>query len=384
MRLESYRSAELARGIARRIGELAARLDRPVALMEVCGTHTVALARHGLKTLLPPTLRLLSGPGCPVCVTAQRDLDRAIALAAPDGERPRRLLTFGDMLRVPGSAGSLETARARGAKVEIVYSPFAAVEAARAAPEKEIVFLGVGFETTAPAIAAMLQAARAEKLANLSVLPLLKVLPPALRALLASGEAGAPRLDGLLLPGHVSAIIGARPYEFLAREFGLPGVIAGFEPVDILDGIRLLLEQLVARRAAIEIAYRRVVAPEGNPEARRLLAEVFAPADAEWRGLGLIPGSGLRLAPEYAAFDADARFPLAAAAAAATGADSSARSGCRCGEILRGRLEPRGCPLFGRACTPERPLGPCMVSSEGACAAEFQYGGGGEGGGARP
>ncbi|MGD0093170.1 MAG: hydrogenase formation protein HypD, partial [Planctomycetota bacterium] len=291
---------------------------------------------------------------------------------------------------------SLEQARAGGARVAVVYSPLAALEAARAEPARQVVFVAVGFETTAPAIAAMLRRAREERLANLSVLPLCKLIPPALRVLLAgpavaqssglrrkpeacatavaqsSGlrrkpEACATKIDGLLLPGHVSVVLGARPYEFIPREFGVPCVITGFEPVDILQGLWMLLRQMSAARPAVEIAYRRAVAAEGNPAARALLDEVFVACAAEWRAVGVIPDSGLALRPPYEGFDAARRFPVEVPVPAPV-------AGCLCGEILTGRAQPRDCRLLGKLCTPETPAGPCMVSSEGACAAAYQYG----------
>ena len=374
MRLESYRSPELSRRLAARVAVLARELGREIAIMEVCGTHTMAIARCGMRSLLPESIRLLSGPGCPVCVTAQRDLDRAIAIAL---QHPVQVVTFGDMFRVPGSQASLEQAKAAGARVTTAYSPLAALELARAEPRTQVVFIGIGFETTAPALAATLQRARAEKLDNLSLLALCKLVPPALRAILngvarPSGSRGDPedhatKIDGFLLPGHVSVVLGSRPYAFIPAEFGIPCVIAGFEPVDILQGLLMLLEQIGQRRPAVEIAYRRAVSPEGNPAARALLAEVFVPCEAEWRALGSLSGSGLALAPAYESFDAGRRFPVSLP-------ESREALGCICGKVLTGRATPRDCPLFGKSCTPEAPVGPCMVSSEGACAACYQYG----------
>jgi len=361
MRLESYRSPELSRRLAARIAVLAREAGREIAIMEVCGTHTMSIARCGLRSLLPANIRLLSGPGCPVCVTAQRDLDRAVAIAT---QHPVQVVTFGDLFRVPGTQGSLEQAKAAGARVITAYSPLAALEAARAEPATQTVFIGIGFETTAPAIAATLQRAHTEGLENLSVLSLCKLVPPALRAILTGGQA---RIDGFLLPGHVSVVLGTQPYAFVPAEFGVPCVITGFEPVDILQGLVMLLEQMHGRRAAVEIAYRRAVSPDGNPSARALLAEVFAPCDAEWRALGTIPASGLALTPAYTLFDAARRFPVDLP-------EPAPQKGCMCGEILTGRAAPADCPLFGKTCTPETPVGPCMVSSEGACAAHYLYG----------
>jgi len=363
MQLDEYRSEKLVQGLCSRIAELARALGREVALMEVCGTHTMEIARHGLRALLPDSLRLLSGPGCPVCVTSARELDRAVVVAELPGVT---VATFGDMFRVPGSRGSLEEASARGAKVRIIYSPFEAVEAARAEPESEVVLLGVGFETTAPAIAAALRHARATGVGNFSVLPLMKLIPPALRALLAGRDDGAG-IDGLLLPGHVSAVLGAAPYEFIPREFGVPCAVTGFEPVDILQGIASLLEQLSRGRAEVANVYRRVVADDGNAHARVVMSEVFSTGDAEWRALGTISSSGLEPAGEYAELDARKKFPLDVP-------EPEEPAGCLCGRVLTGRALPRECALFGASCTPEKPVGPCMVSSEGACAAHFRYG----------
>jgi len=358
---EEFRDKELVRELARRLQALA---PSPATLMEVCGTHTMAVARFGLKMLLPPGVRLVSGPGCPVCVTAQQDLDGFLAL----GEIPQVVLTtFGDMVRVPGSRTSLDRLRAAGAQVQIVYSPFDAVELARATPEREFVFFGVGFETTMPATALALQTAAAAGLTNFSVYCVHKTMPAALRALLASPEL---RLGGLLLPGHVSTIVGAASYDFIPREFHLPCAVTGFEPVDILLGVEALLRQLKSGSPQVANVYRRAVAAPANPKAQEILADVFAAADAEWRGLGRIPGSGVRLRSHYAAFDAQKKFAAVLAQVA-----PPAATPCRCGDVLRGILAPADCPLFGKTCTPSQPLGPCMVSSEGACAASFRYGG---------
>ena len=360
--LDEFRDPELARALLARIK---ARVDRPLRLMEFCGTHTHAIMRYGIRQLLPPQITMLSGPGCPVCVTSAADLDGAIALAAlPDAT----VATFGDMLRVPGSQRSLAEARAQGADVRVIYSGLDALEMARSYPQRTIVLLGVGFETTAPTIAASLLQAEREGLANLRVFSLHKRTPPATAAILQAGEVA---LDGILAPGHVSAILGATAWDFVARDFGLPCAVTGFEPLDLLQGIADLVDQAAAGVASVHNTYARGVKSGGNPVALRTLSEVFGPSDAAWRGLGVVPGSGLSLRPRFAAFDAS---PLLAA----RGFDgSSARepAGCRCGEVLRGVLSPPACPLFGRACTPERPIGPCMVSSEGSCAAHHRYGG---------
>ncbi len=336
------------------------RLSRPVTLMEVCGTHTVNLFRFGLRSLFPSSLTLLSGPGCPVCVMPPEEVDFLIRAA----ENPRVLVaTFGDLLRVPGRRGSLKEARAKGAQIQVIYSPLEAVELAAQNPEKWVVLAGVGFETTAPAQAIALKEAQKRGLRNFLFFSSLRLMPPALRALLSDPKT---RLDGLILPGHVSTVIGARPYEFIPREFGLPGVITGFSPQDILEGIHLLLQMITGGRAAIEIQYQRVVRPEGNPWGQKVMEEVFEPVSGRWRGLGEIPGSKLGLREEFRDFEAESRLGLKVEPLAENPA-------CRCGQILRGQLTPPECPLFGKACTPESPFGPCMVSSEGACAAYFRF-----------
>ncbi len=345
------------------IARLAARLARPVRLMEVCGTHTVTACRAGLRALLPPSVRLVSGPGCPVCVTPAETLDRLIVLA---GRPEVTLATFGDLLRVPGTDGSLERARAQGADVRVVYSPAEALALAGRLPGRRVVFAGVGFETTAPAVAWTVRRAAESGQANFLVLSAHRTMPAALAALARDGAA----LDGLLCPGHVSAIIGTRPYAFLGRDHGIPCVVAGFEPGDMLAAIAMLLRQRVEGRAEVENQYGRGVPEDGNPAARAALEAVFEPCDAEWRGLGMIPGSGLRLRAVFRAHDAEAVYAADFARDRPAPAESGA---CRCGDVLRGRIEPPACPLFGSACTPETPAGACMVSSEGACAAWFRF-----------
>jgi hydrogenase expression/formation protein HypD len=352
--IDEFRDPALARKLLARIQ---ARSTRPVRLMEFCGGHTHAILRYGLRSLLPDTVDLRSGPGCPVCVTANVGLDRAIALARVPG---LILTTFGDMLRVPGSTATLQQARAAGADVRVVYSARDAVELAAAAPDRQVVFAGIGFETTAPTIAAAVLEARQRRLANFSVLSLHKTMPPPLRALL---ELGETPLQGFVLPGHVSVVTGLDCYGFLADEFGVAGVITGFEAHDVL---RALLRLLRMESPAIEIEYTRAVRPEGNPVAQRVLAQVFEEGDADWRGLGVIPRSGLRFREEFAAFDAARRF-------AVDPGEPLEPAGCRCGEVLRGVVDPAECALFGRRCTPEDPVGACMVSSEGACAARYRY-----------
>ena len=344
------------------------RSTRPVRLMEFCGGHTHAIFKLGLRQLLPPTVQLLSGPGCPVCVTSSGDVDRAIVMA----QLPSVIMTtFGDMMRVPGSSGtelsarSLQEAKARGADVRMVYSTLDALSIAKANSDRQVVFLGIGFETTAPTVAAAVLQARAKGIENFSILCLHKLTPPATRAILDAGEV---KVGGIIGPGHVTTVIGSDAWDFLPRDYGIPCAIAGFEPLDILQAIYLLVDSLENDAPAVRNAYRRSVDAEGNPVAQRMMRQVFDVAPAEWRGLGTLPASGLKLANEYQAWDAGRRFPVETR-------PSREPKGCRCGEVLRGICEPSDCPLFAQVCTPEAPVGPCMVSTEGACAAYLQYGG---------
>ncbi|HOM24733.1 MAG TPA: hydrogenase formation protein HypD [Thermosynergistes sp.] len=335
-------------------------LCRPITVMEVCGTHTVSIFRSGIRTMLPEGVRLLSGPGCPVCVTDQAEVDAMVRLA----KRPGVVLaTYGDMVRVPGSCGSLAEARASGAEVAVVSSAIQALALAGSIQDKEIVFAGIGFETTAPATAVLLREARSKNVKNLSVLSLHKLVPPVLR-LLASDP--MLNIDGFLLPGHVSTIIGTAPYAFLAEEYGKACAVAGFEPLDIMAGIVEIARQICEGRPAVRRLYGRVVRHEGNVKAQELLEEVFRPASVRWRGIGLVEASGLVLANDYSDFDAYSRFGI-------TLEEVSPPAGCRCGDVLAGRITPPECPLFGRSCTPQFPVGPCMVSSEGSCSAYYRY-----------
>jgi hydrogenase expression/formation protein HypD len=329
--------------------------------MEFCGGHTVAIFKHGLRQLLPPNIEMLSGPGCPVCVTASADLDKAIAM----GHLPGVIITsFGDMVRVPGSASSLQKAKAEGADVRIVYSAQDALNIAKENPAKSVIFIGIGFETTAPTIAASILRAEQEKVKNYYVLSLHKQTPPVMKAIMNLGEI---KLDGIICPGHVSAIIGSIPYRFLADDYGIACAVSGFEPVDILLAVDSLVEQIESGQPTVDNTYRRGVKPEGNLPALRLMEKVFATGDADWRGIGVVPGSGLRLKKPYETFDTDRQFEIKV---------SPAREpkGCICGAVLRGVSTPTECKLFRVACTPESPVGPCMVSSEGSCATYYQYG----------
>jgi hydrogenase expression/formation protein HypD len=348
-------------GTLERLRDLAQALGRPVRLMEVCGTHTMAAFRSGLRSLLPPGVSLLSGPGCPVCVTPTSFVDHAIAIARQPGVC---VATFGDLLRVPGTESSLERARAQGAEVRIVYSPLEALRLATGEPSTQVVFLGVGFETTAPAVAWTVREACRRGVAGYSVLCAHKTMPQAMAALLAGGEIG---IDGFLCPGHVSTITGAAMYEPICRQYAIPCVIAGFEPADMAEGLAMLLSQCLEGRAAVEIQYHRCVTRHGNAAALGAIAEVFEPCDVEWRGLGLIAGSGLKLRDAFGACDAAPRFPSVSVP------PSREPDGCACGDVLRGVRTPLDCPLFRTACTPGSPVGACMVSSEGTCAAYYRY-----------
>jgi hydrogenase expression/formation protein HypD len=357
--LTEFRDERLARMMAARIAGKAENLPQ-VKFMEVCGSHTMAIARYGIRRMLPDNIELISGPGCPVCVTPNRYLDHAIAI----GRLPDVILTtFGDMLRVPGSTSSLEKERADGSDIRIVYSTMDAVELARKNPGRKVVFLGVGFETTAPTIAASVVQAERMKLKNYYVLCAHKTMPKPMAAI-----AGGKKvlLDGFICPAHVSTIIGSHPYEFLAAKYGKYCVIAGFEPLDILEAVDMLLAQMQNRQPSVEIQYSRVATAEGNPAALKLMAEVFQVCDAEWRGIGNIPASGLGLNERYARFDAALRFDV-------TVEPTMEETGCICGEVMQGLARPPECPLFGTVCTPESPVGACMVSSEGSCAAVYKY-----------
>jgi len=356
--LAEYGDPSLARALAREIASM--QVPRPVTLMHVCGTHEHTIARSGMRSLLPHDVRLIAGPGCPVCVCPAGDIDQAIAAARREGTV---IATFGDMVRVPASSGSFEQSRAEGCDVRVVYSPIDAVNIARENPDREVVFMAVGFETTAAPIAASLAV---DLPGNFSIVPSMRLIPPALRFLL-KRSSGA--VDGFVLPGHVSAIIGRTGYAFLEEEFGVPAVIAGFEPIDVLRAVRELLVQVAGgKRGVVVNEYRRVVHEEGNSRAREAIERFFEEADVPWRGIGTIPGSGLVLRREYQRLDARKRLGLAAATEAV-----DVRPGCRCNLVILGEAEPETCPLFGGECTPRNPYGPCMVSSEGTCRARYQY-----------
>lgn len=356
--VDEFRDPALARTLLSRIR---AHSSRPIRLMEFCGGHTHAIMRYGLRELLPPTVELRSGPGCPVCVTANADLDQAVALARVPG---MILTTFGDMVRVPGSRESLQSARAGGGDVRMVYSTLDALQIAREHPSRPVVFLGVGFETTAPTVAAAILQADSEGMANFSVLGLHKLTPPATRAILNAGQVA---LDGIIGPGHVTTIIGANAWAFLPEEYQVPVAVAGFEPLDILRAVADLVDMVEDSQPAVCNSYTRSVTPHGNPAALGIMFRVFETCAANWRGLGMVDASGLCIRSAFDRFDASLLYDV-------DPGPTQEHRGCLCGDVLRGTILPPDCPLFDRACTPARPIGPCMVSAEGACAAYYQYG----------
>jgi hydrogenase expression/formation protein HypD len=336
---------------------------RDINIMEVCGTHTQNFYRFGLDKVLPSRLRLIAGPGCPVCVSAQSYIDSAIKLARL---RDVVILSFGDMLRVPGTSSTLEKERARTGNIRVVYSPLECLTVARLNPRKKIVFLAVGFETTASAIAMTLALARKERLKNLFFLPSLKLIPAAMAHLLKDERM---KLDGFLCPGHVSVIIGTHPYEFIVRKYGIGCCVAGFEPADILEGVFRLLRQIVTGRPRVANQYIRAVKPSGNIKAMRMIRRVFKATDATWRGLGAIPASGLSIRKEFQFFDAQREFCLQREKERTRQRETK----CRCADVLKGMISAKECPLFSKGCTPDHPAGPCMVTNEGACHAYYRY-----------
>jgi len=356
-------AASALKEMERLTAKAVAKTGRAAALMEVCGSHTMAIAASGMRRLFPKGLKMLSGPGCPVCVTAQGDIDLILELASKPGVI---IATFGDMLKVKGSKGiDLHSLREKGASISVVYSPLDAVELAKENPGHQVVFVGVGFETTAPVIAGTVMRARAGKVKNFSVIPLFKLVPPALELLL---KDPGHNISGFMLPGHVSAIIGLAPYRFVTDKYSVPCVVTGFEPLDILTGINMLLRQIISGGPAVEDEYSRAVKAEGNPRALEIMRKVFAVTGARWRSIGLIKKSGLGFSEAFSDFDAVKRFKLSYRAAPEP-------KGCICGSILLGKALPADCKLFARICAPANAVGPCMVSSEGACAAWFKYGG---------
>lgn len=355
--VEEFRDPELARELVKKIRETN---TRELRLMEVCGTHTMAIFRHGVRSVLPPGITLLSGPGCPVCVTAQKDIDAYVAFAR---NKDVIVTTFGDLMKVPGSGSTLAREKAAGADVRIVYSIFDAMAVARENPDREVVFCAVGFETTIPTIAASVLTAAGEQLGNFSIYAANKLTPPALAALM---EADGVDIDGFILPGHVSVITGTDAYRKTFETYDIPSVIAGFEPVDILKAVLLLVEQNETGIPELVNAYPRAVSDTGNLKAKAVMNQVFEICSATWRGIGDIPDSGMCLKEEFQAFDAAQKFDMDMP-------DVPEPKGCACGEILMGLKTPEACKLYKTACSPMSPVGPCMVSSEGACAAYYKY-----------
>ena len=354
--LDEYRDRHIVKNIASEID----RISRSeVSLMEVCGGHTMAIHRYGLPSLLPENIRLLSGPGCPVCVTGRKFIDAALFLAAKPGVI---ITTYGDLIRVPGSTGSLDKAKAGGADIRMVYSTLDALNIARQNPQNKVVFLGIGFETTSPATAAALLNAESEGICNFFVYSSHKVMPPAMEALITEGV----KINGYICPGHVSAITGSGIYGFIPEKYRLACVISGFEPVDIMQSILMLVKQIEQHNYQVEIQYTRAVRPGGNPIARKMMDTVFEPCDEHWRGFGIIPQSGLRLSERFSGYDAEKVFGINIP-------EPPEEKGCICGEILKGLKKPADCGLFRKRCTPADPVGACMVSNEGACAAHYRY-----------
>ena len=359
--VDEFRSGEVAKRVAEQIAGLA-EPGRSYKFMEVCGGHTHTIYKHGVEDLLPPEIELVHGPGCPVCVIPMGRQDDAIAIA----KRPEVIFTtFGDMMRVPASQGSLLDAKASGADVRMVYSPLDALRIARENPDREVVFFAIGFETTTPSTAVTLLRARAEGITNFSLFANHVTIIPAIRSILDSPDL---RLNGFIGPGHVSTVIGTRPYEFISRDYDLPIAVSGFEPLDILQGVYMLMRQLAEGRSEVENQYSRVVREEGNPLALKAIAETMELRTTfEWRGLGFISQSALKLRDELAVWDAEVRYDI-------PGVRVADPKACQCGEVLKGVIKPWQCKVFGTSCTPDRPIGTCMVSSEGACAAYYNYG----------
>jgi hydrogenase expression/formation protein HypD len=356
--LAKFKDPELCRNLLARIHS---EQSTPLAFMEVCGTHTVAIFQSGLRSLLPSSITHLSGPGCPVCVTHEGEVAAFLGMAKKNNVV---VATFGDLMRVPGPGGaSLKMAQAEGCRIEIVYSAIDALNLAQKNPRTRVVFLGVGFETTAPTVAATVKLASEQNLDNFFIFSMHKLVPPALAALLHDPQV---KVDALILPGHVSTIIGMEPYRFLEDQYRMPSVIAGFEPLDILQALLLIIAQIKTGQPAVVNQYTRAVADEGNPRARAVMFEVFDVVDALWRGLGRIPRSGLNLRGKYQRFDALQALDVQVQ-------DLPPLPGCRCGDVLKGKMQPNACPLFNKACTPAGPVGPCMVSTEGSCAAYYKY-----------
>lgn len=358
--IDEFRNENIIKRISRKIKEINPPTD--INIMEVCGTHTQSFFRFGLDKLLPQNINLISGPGCPVCVSTEEYIDKAVLYAK---QKDAMIITFGDMLRVPGSESSLEKERANGADITVVYSCLDSLKIAKARMHKKVIFLAVGFETTAPTIALTLLMAKREGLKNLFFFSSLKLIPAAMAHLLKDERIN---VSGFLLPGHVCAIIGTKPYEFIPKRYKIGCCIAGFEPLDILEGIYFLLKQIANKKPAVENQYMRVVTESGNLKAKRTLSSVFKTTDAYWRGIGKIEKSGLRIRQEFSLFDAEKVMPVKI-----RNKENKRRDICRCGDVIKGIIKPPQCVLFSRICNPDNPLGPCMVSSEGTCNAYYRY-----------
>ena len=357
--VSEFRDPSIAKAIITRIHQLADRIEGSIRIMEVCGTHSMTVLRYGLRDVLPGNVQLVSGPGCPVCVTPDPYIDVACRYAS-DGFI---VATFGDMVRVPGAHSNLLREKSMGAEVRIVYSPLDALSLAVENPRKQVTFLAVGFETTAPGVAATVLQAKERGQDNFGIFTAHKLIPPAMSMLVQDAEV---HVDGFLCPGHVSVVTGVRVYEFLAHEYGIPCVVAGFEALDVLEGVRMILFQLVKGKALVENEYSRAVAEDGNTRACTLVDKVFEVADSTWRGFGVIPESGLQVRSNYAQWDTALCHPRSLV-------EVSRETGCRCGDVLRGVIEPVECALFGSTCVPSHPIGPCMVSSEGVCSIHYRF-----------
>lgn len=362
--LDKFRRPELGKQVLAelipKLNQAADKFGRKLSFMEVCGTHTVSISHTGIRDLLSNYVNLKSGPGCPVCVTDHSDIDAMLELAR---QEKVTLTTFGDMVRVPGKGGSLAEQKAEGADIRIVYSTLDAVQIAEDNPGRDVVFLGIGFETTTPTVAAALQVAEKKRVDNFYLYSVHKVVPPAMHVLLSDPDV---KIDGFILPGHVSVVLGRKAWDFVAEDYNCPAAVVGFEAVDILLGINDLADQVLNGQAKVSNMYSRAVKEEGNPAARQMVDRYFTPGDAAWRGIGIVPGSGMFIRDEFRRFRAEEKYPVAVS-------DSQPPRGCACGEVLKGKIWPQQCPLFGATCTPVSPVGPCMVSSEGACSAYYRY-----------
>jgi hydrogenase expression/formation protein HypD len=358
--VDEFRNNKLVHKVAHKISSLVP--GRNINIMEVCGTHTHNFYRFGLDRLIPRNIKFISGPGCPVCVSPQNYIDAAVELSR---DRKNIIVTFGDMLRIPGSTSTLEKERARSGNVRVVYSPLDALATARANPNKFVVFLAVGFETTAPTIALSILAAKKEKLGNIAFLSSLKLIPPAMRYLLMDERI---KLDGFICPGHVSVIIGTKSYEFIPKRHKVACCVAGFEPLDILEGIYSIVEQIIKNKPRVANQYKRLVTHSGNVKAQKIIRQIFSVSDSQWRGFNTIPESGLNIRKEFSRFDASRLIGKRCLKE-----DLKFLKGCRCGDVLKGLILPQDCPLFFKRCRPDNPVGPCMVSSEGACNAYFKF-----------